>query len=501
MTMSRTTLGLALVLAAAGCKPPTPQSSGASKASADEEAAGLPILIADSETNGEHYLYTTAPSTDVSKIRMCIGITAEQCQADRTQTDPSHQQLNSLQSSGGQYLYASRSFAVRNDTQVTLLALSSTDAVIRSRTFRLMKSDTKIALRSPTEKQVFQRDTVNKGKIVVELDPSSAGNARFLQARVTGTALSNTARANGVWKEAEIATGATRLVLAAPAGGWFSVEAVLLDASRTQLLGRAVVKEVGVGEVFLVAGQSNSTNCGWGATTTTSDFVVSTDGASWQRGDDPQIGVHDDNLCNKENDHGGSNWPTTGAQLQAKYRVPIAFASTGFSGTSIAQWQPGATAPKEDQKGKNLFEYTAARADQLAPGGIRAVLWHQGENDAKDGTKKEDYKTGLTNVIKGIREHTKTDTPWLIAVASWCEVGAYGDEWKGASADVTGAQQEMVSLRVLPELYSGPSTDDLNQTYRGNAANVKDCHFNAAGLKEVGKRWGDRLETFLDAKL
>ena len=63
-----------------------------------------------------------------------------------------------------------------------------------------------------------------------------------------------------------------------------------------------------MGEVFIVAGQSNSTNCGSDRIQSQSGLVATTDGRRWQKGDDPMIGTNDS--CT-----GGSSWPAAGDVL------------------------------------------------------------------------------------------------------------------------------------------------------------------------------------------
>ena len=75
----------------------------------------------------------------------------------------------------------------------------------------------------------------------------------------------------------------------APAGGWHRVEV------RVKLMGQitasASVGHVGVGEVFVVAGQSNSANHGEEKQATQTGCVAAFDGSAWQLANDPQPGA------------------------------------------------------------------------------------------------------------------------------------------------------------------------------------------------------------------
>src|SRR5262249_59329065 len=148
------------------------------------------------------------------------------------------------------------------------------------------------------------------------------------------------------------------------AGGWYRLELRAVQKGKT--VAEWTVEKVGVGEVFVIAGQSNATNCGEERIRTTSGMVASFSGRGWQPANDPQPGVHDKT-------GGGSCWPPFGDALYAKYKVPIGIASTGHSGSSVREWQPGSV----------YFKWMMKRIGQFGSGGFRAVLWHQGESDVR----------------------------------------------------------------------------------------------------------------------
>ena len=119
--------------------------------------------------------------------------------------------------------------------------------------------------------------------------------------------------------------------ITAPAGGWYRVE---LRLERDgEILAEAAIEHVGVGEVFVVAGQSNSTNYGSEKQKTTSGMVASFDGTRWSA-NDPQPGVQDGSK-------GGSFLPAFGDALFEKYkRADPGIASTRAAATSVREWLP-----------------------------------------------------------------------------------------------------------------------------------------------------------------
>ena len=117
--------------------------------------------------------------------------------------------------------------------------------------------------------------------------------------------------------------------LALPAGGWYRLELQAVSGGMPGAM--AAVEHVGVGEVFVVAGQSNSTNYGSERQRTATGMVSSFDGSAWRLADDPQGGVQDGSK-------GGSFLPAFGDALVAKYKAPVGVASVGCGATSVRQW-------------------------------------------------------------------------------------------------------------------------------------------------------------------
>ena len=211
-------------------------------------------------------------------------------------------------------------------------------------------------------------------------------------------------------------THAFKADIKTPAGGWYTLSVRALKGD--QEAATATVAHVGVGEVFVGAGQSNSTNCGGlgsklptdGRTTTVSGMVSSFNGTAWRLANDPQWGPHDF-ATHKY----GSFWPAFGDAMYAKFKVPVGVAVTGQGSTAVAQWQKNAQGA--DAK-TGLYAWTLTRMKQLGKNGFRAVLWHQGESDY--GTTAQAYADGLGQIITDFRQDADWAMPWFLANASFC---------------------------------------------------------------------------------
>jgi hypothetical protein len=324
-----------------------------------------------------------------------------------------------------------------------------------------------LALYSPLDYQVFQRRSKLQGPLTIR------GRVRSdydrLEVRWQGPALEGVLPDK--WQEVPQKTHPRNFeaTVTAPAGGWYRVEVRAWKGDR--MLGQVGVDHVGVGEVFVGAGQSNSTNCGQEKIQQTSGMVSSFGGTSWRLADDPQPGVHD-------NSTGGSYWPAFGDEMYARYRVPIGIASTGHSGTSINQWNPGG----------ELFGWMTGRMRQLGPEGFRAVLWHQGESDV--GMPAEEYARKMTALIVESRRTAGWDVPWFVAQVSYHNPGAV------SFPNTRAAQKKLWEDGVALE---GPDTDTLTGDNRDQDG--KGIHFSPKGLKAHGKMWADKVSVWLDREL
>jgi hypothetical protein len=228
------------------------------------------------------------------------------------------------------------------------------------------------------------------------------------------------------------------------------------------------VDNVGVGEVFVIAGEANSTNFGEEHLRQTTGHVVTFDGKRWRHGGDPQPGVHDRSAK-------GSSWPAFGDALYQKYRVPIGIVSTGQAGSSVNDWQPGS----------EYFRWMLTRIRQLGPDGFRAVLWHQGETDVK--MESEEYFQKMRTLIQASSTRAGWKFPWFVAQVSYLR------PQQPSFPSTRTAQKKLWQEGIAQE---GPDTDTLTGVNRDQAG--KGMHFSGKGQRALGKLWADKVAAYLD---
>jgi hypothetical protein len=133
-----------------------------------------------------------------------------------------------------------------------------------------------LTLTSPLDYQVVQRSSPGRGllRITGELSEDVPADAA-VQVRVMSDGLQLP------WTQVNSVKG--RKVIAsyeAPAGGWWKVEVRVSQGGKQLALGS--VAHLGIGEVFVIAGQSNSANHGQEKQTTKTRRVASFDGKAWR---------------------------------------------------------------------------------------------------------------------------------------------------------------------------------------------------------------------------
>jgi len=135
---------------------------------------------------------------------------------------------------------------------------------------------------------------------------------------------------------------------------------------------------IGVGDIFIVAGQSNANGQGTvnqSYSNATVNAVQFANDYNWKILVDPSdSNVNQVDIVSSDVS-GGSVWPLLATSYMGAQNAPIAFVPCAKGGTSITAWQPGANHLDRT----TLYGSMAYRITQV--GGCKAVLWWQGEAD------------------------------------------------------------------------------------------------------------------------
>ena len=317
-----------------------------------------------------------------------------------------------------------------------------------------------ISLQQPLHRSVTQRADHGGGVINVQ---GRYDLNQFEQIQVRASSITSDGTEYTEWQAISTAGGEFSGTLRLPAAGWYDVEARGVVGETYG--GNVSVTDVGVGEVFVIAGQSNSANSGQFTLSPESDWVraPNRDRSGWRVAHDPQpvaTGL------------GGSPWPPFGDLMVESLEVPVGVISVGWGGTRVDQWLPDSTGPAK------LYERLRTALEFVGPGGARSVLWHQGESDTLAEKSADQYARELRKVIAQSRVDAGFDIPWGVALASFMPTAA-----ATVTAEIRQAQLQVIEADPL--VFQGADTDDL----LGDTWRYDRVHFNEVGLREHARRW------------
>ena len=362
-----------------------------------------------------------------------------------------------------------------------------------------------IKLTSPQERAVYQRDASGFSKVTIagnyqkqvdkleyRLDPIQPDQGEILD----WTLLKNLPL-NGNFN-----------IVMTVRQGWYklTVRGILNGQVLSDV---GVVNKMGVGEVFIIAGQSNAQGIdGIGGIAAVDDRVNCYNKPnSREFGGTRNITLSDFAKLDGNTPIAprGVNpwcWGRLGDLLASRLRVPIMFFNVALEGTKSEAWAitaNGGTAPNPytdpvpyqgNLPYKNLSDVLHYFVPQL---GVRSVLWCQGEGDnytfTKLNTSAVTYKNNLQTVIKKTREETGKDIPWVISLTSaspknctQCPDGTYADP------DQNIIDGQLATIKDTPFTFQGPATDGIQ-----NPGRKSGVHFNGAGLSLLADAWSNSL--------
>lgn len=318
--------------------------------------------------------------------------------------------------------------------------------------------------------QVIQRNTATTGNIpIAGILP---GGPYDVEARFNG----------GSWTT--IASGVsgqfTATLSTQPVGNG------LLEVRRVGSALTSTAANVGIGEIFIIAGQSNASGFADNNQAYTggapgrlfgNDYLWK---GIYDPTDDPLNQV--DTVSKDVPGQGakGSIWPRLGSGLADLLGVPIAFVPTALGGTLISSWLPGA-----DHFDRATLYGSMAHRAQVA--GCRAVLWWQGESDAFSATPGATYNSRLDTVANTINADLGVKLmacklqicPGVLPVFEAAINTAIGDAWGDNANVLTG-----------PDLSDITAEDDFHIRTDGLVQTVADRWKAALVAEAANEGWG-----------
>ncbi|WP_159468683.1 T9SS type A sorting domain-containing protein [Dyadobacter sp. 3J3] len=349
-----------------------------------------------------------------------------------------------------------------------------------------------ISIDYPSNRAIFQRDKNNSATIYIagnytqiidrveaKLTPINGGSLidwQTIQSNVQGGVFSGSIDAKGGWYQLEVR-------------GW----------NGSQLVTCPPLDRVGVGEVFMISGQSNA-----GQINPEDSKGITGPGAN----DDRVNCVNSNNANNPNTDlsypqfshlnadtyiaprgNFAWSWGKLGDLLASRLGVPILFYNSAWTGSAVRNWREsingtayniynGAPYPVNGAPYGNL---RSVMQTYVPITGIRAVLWLQGEAENFAGTSTSSYAADLTKVIETSRNESGKSLAWMVSLTSYSNT-------TGVYANAINGQKQVISS--VPNVYMGPNTDVIQIPRDGGPDGV---HFTGNGLSQLADSWNTTL--------
>lgn len=328
--------------------------------------------------------------------------------------------------------------------------------------------------KGPSDWQILQQDPDGFAEIHLEGVYRTEAPEFRVEARAVEEATGRLPLGAPDWTMALLGPNATwSLSLRLPAGGLYRLETRVWRQAcpDTRPMRGDYVHHLGVGDLWVIAGQSNASGTGTGAAEDPPTLGLHQLGQDekWKLATHPlEDATHTKHPATV---HGvfqaHAPWLSFARRLHGVLDYPIGLIPAALGGSPISLWQPGA------KLFENLVDLVA-----VAGGKIKGVVWHQGESDAF-GKKSADYPDAFRAMVKGLRK--RLESPDLAFVtgqlALWTE--AEGEDGHREYTQMREHQRRLareLGHEVVP-LLDLPIGDEVHLTANANL--------------EMGRRYGD----------
>ncbi len=369
----------------------------------------------------------------------------------------------------------------------------------------------------PYNNQIFQRDFANTA------DVSFLGKVPKEATKVEYQLISiqNGKESVGTWKLLDsVSIGGFFQGKLEFKGGLYKFKVRAKNNNNT-LLDSTVLNRFGVGEVFIIAGQSNAQGVDRVAHTsgTDNEMVISANFSNYYTPTTTEtfsfIGTN--NLDFPTNKFevlkstsiigpvGSSNffWPNVGDKIATALNIPVCFFNVAWGGTSIRNWAESSRGiasrnPWDDKlyyaKGFPFENLRQVIKSYAGSNGVRAVLWQIGETDTDKMMPTADFETYFKEVQVAIENLTGNSIPMVVAQGTYLARIVNGACVQ--SNNYTGIVTGIRNLWDLPSgnFLVGPNTDIIEIPRL--ASEFENCvHFSPAAFKSLGDAWYAKLIT------
>ncbi|WP_375444392.1 sialate O-acetylesterase [uncultured Fibrella sp.] len=413
----------------------------------------------------------------------------------------------------------------------------------------------------PYSGSVFQRNNSGTGKFVVQGSLNSyyvkTGDYQFVAELtplqlISGQAdISKSSIDGGV---AQVTGNGFRFSMENIPAGWYALSVTAFPLAQNLPIYYLYAGKVGIGEVFIIAGQSNAQGLPNGPDDLNVAYPLpSYDAVRVQpNAVDPNVFVNyasptavdairreylqptvaaKDVATNQGIAPAGGSlwyWARVGERLAAQYGVPVAFYNAAWGGTTIKAWEESKDGTSQPLgwpvTGSPRYSpgspYRLLRASLNLYGssfGVRSVLWLQGETDVKAlgdvaswGDRSiqnaEEYRDKLHAIIQQTRQDFGA-VPWVVGKTSYNDSQQRPGGAQPQFSDIVRTGQSLAvstaTARGLAQVFGGPDTDQFVTARRFDVVHFGHRDANdpngTDGLAQAANAWFDNLHPLLSS--
>lgn len=376
-----------------------------------------------------------------------------------------------------------------------------------------------ISIDYPYKNQIFQRDNFN----VADVSILGAVSKEATKVEYQLLQIINGVEQIGAWKLLDSnAIGGFYQAKLKISGGLYKLKVRSLKQST--LLDSTTLNRFGVGEVLILAGQSNAHGVERTAyeSGTTNEMVFS---ANFSNVYEPTtkdsftfLGTNNYNYPIDKFEilktssiigpTGQSNyyWPKLGEQIASQQKVPVCFFNVAWGGTSIRNWAESSRGIASKNPWIDAYYPVGFPFNNLKQvvksfagiNGARAVLWQIGETDTQFQLSSTDFISYFKEVKSALTNATGLSIPFIIAQSTF--MSTFSNGTCSPKYDNSNMLTGLTNLwdPAGGEFLTGPNTDLIEIPRL--ATDVESCvHFSPNAFSAVASAWYDKIFSSVNA--
>ena len=365
-----------------------------------------------------------------------------------------------------------------------------------------------ITLTAPSNNQIVQRDL--KGSASIAITAYAFQPYKSIEAHLTPIEGNIHKAKTWTFDEEQLRQGFLTASIEAETG-WYrlKISAVMQNGN----IDSVSVARVGVGEVFLVAGNSNAMGLPGLGAKNASNQVISINAVNKElNAENITVAPNEPmrqptfNVLGKDNFIFPSGetawyWGELGDSISKRFKTPVLFLNAAWAAANSESYRDAAT-------GKDAFNpYVGKFWPNRQPYsnivntirnlnsclGIRAVLWSHGENDAQLKFTELSYFGNIQTLITNARADAGYNVPWVIARNSASNI------IKDPYLPVINAQNRLATLSNF-NTFPGPTLDTI-QIPRPISEHFENVPGGIQGLTLAATAWNRALTDSLFKKI